>query len=314
MIRITAEETDQVEGKITRGLGGIYNIRLSSGENVSASARGVFRKAKITPTVGDNVSISSSGDPDVPYVIDRINKRKNSLIRPPVANVDVLILCFAVKDPEPDLKLLDKMLIICGILDIKPCIIFTKCDLNDSYGQSLFETYKNAGFDCFRSGIDEDIDPQKILETGGKGATFGFAGPSGVGKSTLCNGLLEGDVMKVGDISDRLKRGKHTTRHVELFDFFGGFIMDTPGFTSLSLFELGVEYKSVILGYPEISKEGENCRFDDCRHASERDCAVTANVGVTIDQGRYDRYREFEEELYQKRNEYTGRKKILYEQ
>ncbi len=90
--------------------------------------------------------------------------------------------------------------------------------------------------------------------------------------------------------------------------------MDTPGFTSLSLLELGVEYKSVILGYPEIAKEGLNCRFDDCRHASERDCSVIENVGVTIDEGRYSRYREFEEELYQKRNEYTGRKKFFYEQ
>ncbi|MBO7425537.1 MAG: ribosome small subunit-dependent GTPase A [Clostridiales bacterium] len=303
-----------MEGKITKGLGGIYSVRTSSGDTVSASARGIFRKAKITPTVGDNVIISPSGDPDVEYVIDKIEKRKNWLIRPPVANIDVLILCFAVKDPEPDLKLLDKMLIICGLLDIKPCIIFTKCDLNDEYGQSLFETYKKAGFDCFRSGIDEDIDPEEIIKVGGKNAIFGFAGPSGVGKSTLCNGLLEGDIMKVGDISDRLKRGKHTTRHVELFDFFGGFIMDTPGFTSLSLLELGVEYKSVILGYPEIAKEGLNCRFDDCRHASERDCSVIENIGVTIDEGRYSRYREFEEELYQKRNEYTGRKKFYYEQ
>ena len=303
-----------MEGKITKGLGGIYSVRTSSGDTVSASARGIFRKAKITPTVGDNVVISPSGDPDVEYVIDKIEKRKNWLIRPPVANIDVLILCFAVKDPEPDLKLLDKMLIICGLLDIKPCIIFTKCDLNDSYGQHLFETYSKAGFACFQSGIDEDVDPQQIIKVGGQNAIFGFAGPSGVGKSTLCNGLLEGDIMKVGDISDRLKRGKHTTRHVELFDFFGGFIMDTPGFTSLSLLELGVEYKSVILGYPEIAKEGLNCRFDDCRHASERDCAVIANVGNTIDEERYARYREFEEELYQKRNEYTGRKKFFYEQ
>ena len=113
-----------MEGKITKGLGGIYSVRTSSGDTVSASARGIFRKAKITPTVGDNVVISPSGDPDVEYVIDKIEKRKNWLVRPPVANIDVLILCFAVKDPEPDLKLLDKMLIICGLLDIKPCIIF----------------------------------------------------------------------------------------------------------------------------------------------------------------------------------------------
>lgn len=303
-----------MEGKITKGLGGIYSVRLHSGETVSASARGVFRKAKITPTIGDNVEISPSGDPDVEYVIDKILKRKNFLIRPPIANIDVLILCFAVKDPEPDLKLLDKMLIICGIIGIKPCVIFTKCDLDREYANKLYEIYSKAGFDCFMSGMEIDVSPEKLLELSGPETSFGFAGPSGVGKSTLCNGLLQGDVMKVGDISDRLKRGKHTTRHVELFDFFGGFIMDTPGFTSLSLFELGVEYKSVILGYPEIEKESLNCRFDDCRHVSERDCAVISEVGKTIDEGRYSRYLEFQEELYQKRNEYTGRKRFLYEQ
>lgn len=300
-----------MEGKITKGLGGIYTVRIPSGESVNASARGAFRKAKVTPTIGDDVMISPSGDPDVEYVIDKILPRRSYLVRPPIANVDTLLLCFAVKDPEPDLKLLDKMLIICGIINVKPCIIFTKSDLDEVYSNELLGIYRSAGFDCFKSGKNDKIDPKDILATSAEGATFGLAGPSGVGKSTLCNSLLEGEVMKVGDISDRLKRGKHTTRHVELFDFFGGFIMDTPGFTSLSLLELGVEYRSVILGYPEIAKEGENCRFDDCRHASERDCSVIASIGVTIDAGRYSRYREFEEELYLKRNEYTGRKKLL---
>lgn len=302
-----------IEGKITKGLGGIYGVKTSDGKEVNASCRGVFRKSKITPTIGDNVCISPSGDPDVEYVIDKILPRKSYLIRPSVANVDALLLCFAVKDPEPDLKLLDKMLIICALINVKPVIIFTKADLDKKEASNLFKIYSNAGFDCLISSEANPISANDIFEITGEEVCLGFAGPSGVGKSTLCNSLLEGDVMKVGGISERLKRGKHTTRHVELFDFYKGFIMDTPGFTSLSLFELGVEYKQVIKGYPEIEKEAQGCRFDDCRHITERDCAVRDCVGKTIDKGRYNRYVELEEELYNQRNDYSGRRKFYYE-
>lgn len=303
-------EVMSIKGKITKGLGGIYGVKLETGEVVNASCRGVFRKAKITPTIGDDVILSPSGDPDVEYVVDKILPRKSYLIRPAVANVDVLILCFAVKDPEPDLKLLDKMLIICALIKVKPIIVFTKCDLDMSEAERLKAIYSDAGFDCLLSSKDDAVTPDKLFSIVSKDLCFGFAGPSGVGKSTMCNNLLEGDVMKVGVISDRLKRGKHTTRHVELFDFFDGYIMDTPGFTSLSLFELGVEYKQVILGYPEIIRVSEECRFDDCRHISERDCAVIATVGDRISKERYDRYVELEEDLYSKRNDYNGRRKF----
>lgn len=300
-----------INGKITKGLGGIYGVKLESGETVNASMRGVFRKAKITPTIGDNVVLSPSGDPDVEYVVDKILPRKSYLIRPAVANVDVLLLCFAAKDPEPDLKLLDKMLIICALINVKPIIVFTKSDLDTNEANRLKGIYEAAGYDCLLSDKDTPIEAQTIFNLSSDDVCFGFAGPSGVGKSTLCNHLLEGDVMKVGNISDRLKRGKHTTRHVELFDFYNGYIVDTPGFTSLSLFDLGVEYKQVILGYPEITKVAEECRFDDCRHISERDCAVRESVGTRIDKDRYDRYVELEEDLYNKRNDYSGRRKFV---
>lgn len=302
-----------IEGKITKGLGGIYGVKTLDGSVVNASVRGVFRKSKITPTIGDNVVISPSGDPDVEYVIDKILPRKSYLIRPAVANVDVLLLCFAVKDPEPDLKLLDKMLVICALINVKPIIVFTKSDLDIDEANRLKTIYENAGFDCFLSFQETPVVAKDIFDKSSENVCFGFAGPSGVGKSTLCNSLLEGDVMKVGDISERLKRGKHTTRHVELFDFYKGFIMDTPGFTSLSLFELGVEYKQVIKGYPEIDLVAQECRFDDCRHISERDCAVRESVGDRIDEGRYNRYVELEEELYNLRNDYSGRRKFYYE-
>ena len=117
--------------------------------------------------------------------------------------------------------------------------------------------------------------------------------------------MLSGDVMLTGEVSSRLKRGKHTTRHVQLFDFGDDYIVDTPGFTSLSLYELGIEYTDVILGYPEIKKLSCGCRFDDCRHINEISCAVRGN----IDGGRYERYKEFYLELYELRNTYVGRLK-----
>lgn len=295
-----------MQGIITKGVGGVYEVKVTSGESfdgrVLCAARGGIRNRKITPAIGDNVVISETNDPDVPYIIDKICDRKNVLVRPPVANISTLILTFACKDPEPDLKLLDKMLIITATLDIKPVIVFTKGDLDMDNCSNLAKIYENCGYSVFISGTDDMISLDKIRDSLLPGIT-GFAGPSGVGKSTALNSILEGEHMKTGVVSDRLKRGKHTTRHVELFDFGDDFLVDTPGFTSLSLYELGITYSDVILGYPEISELSSGCKFDDCRHIGEKECAVRGN----IDQGRYDRYKEFYEELYALRNTYTGR-------
>lgn len=298
-----------MEGIITKGIGGQYEVKVTSdcdvkGERVICTARGGIRNKKLTPAIGDMVNIELSGDPDVPYVIQKIMPRKNILVRPPVANVSTIILTFACRDPEPDLKLLDKMLIVTSKLGIKPVIVFTKGDLAREECQMLYDTYRKAGYDVYMSSSDKLISVDELrpsLEHG----IVGFAGPSGVGKSTALNSILEGDHMETGEISSRLKRGKHTTRHVQLFDFGEDYIVDTPGFTSLSLYELGIEYGDVILGYPEIKKLSEGCRFDDCRHINETNCAVRGN----IDEGRYERYKEFYEELYQLRNTYVGRLK-----
>lgn len=299
-----------LDGLVTKGVGGTYTVLINgTTDRVLCQIRGGIRKKRITPAVGDYVVISESGDPDIPYIIEKISERKNSLVRPPVANVDFMVLTFAVKDPEPDLKLLDKMLIICSSLDIKPIVVFTKADLDPSEANRLYDIYIKAGYQCFVSNLDNPVDREHLKEIIGKGVA-GFAGPSGVGKSTLCNHLLEETTMLVGDISERLKRGKHTTRHVELFEYGEGFILDTPGFTSLDLFELGIDYEYVINGYPEIIEASEQCKFADCRHLNEKECHVLELLGSEIDQGRYDRYKEFYEELYAKRNDYTWRRKV----
>lgn len=293
------------EGIITKGVGGTYTVRVTKDDNRLCQIRGGIRHSKILPAVGDKVRIAPSGDPDIPYVLEKVLARKNSLVRPPLANIDNLILVFAVKEPEPDLKLLDKMLIICSTMDINPVIVFTKSDLDIDFANELYSTYKNAGYECYMSSPENRFSIEDAKRITNRGITS-FAGPSGVGKSTLCNHILGDDAMLVGDISERLGRGKHTTRHVELFEFSDGFLTDTPGFTSLDLFELGVEYKSVIGGYKEIERISCGCRFDDCRHIAERDCAVRESLGDEIDQGRYDRYKEFFEFLYSQRNNYTG--------
>ena len=301
------------EGIITKGVGGIYTVRLDTGdgetfERISCQIRGTFRNRGVTPQIGDRVVVGKSGDPDLPYVIDKILPRKNNLMRPPIANVDYLILTFSATNPEPDLTLLDKLLIICGNLDIVPIIVFTKEDLGEKEASDLALTYTEAGYKVFVSSNSKPVTQEDISSITGSGIAA-FAGPSGVGKSTLCNSILGRNIMDVGEISERLKRGKHTTRHVELFDFGEGFITDTPGFTSLSLLNLDIDYRTVRLGYPEIMRYEGKCRFDDCRHISEAGCSVTDALSKgMISRSRYERYASFNEELYGERNNYHRRK------
>lgn len=294
----------QKNGIITKGVGGVYTVRCEDGQIRLCQIRGNIRLKKISPLVGDRVLTGESGDPDIPFVLEKILPRKNFLVRPPLANIDNLFLIFSCADPVPDLKLLDKMLIICGKLKIDPVIIFSKADKDERACEELVKIYKDAGFACFSRGIDDEISGEITSRL--SGCLTGLAGPSGVGKSTFCNKLLGESTMLVGDISDRLKRGKHTTRHAELFEYGDGFITDTPGFTSLDLFDVGVLYTDVSGGFPEMVKASRECRFADCRHIAERDCKVRDLIGSGIDEGRYLRYREFYEYLYSRRPNSAG--------
>ncbi len=276
-------------GRITKGIGGSYTILLDNGESVFAKPRGIFRNRKVIPTVGDFCEVEPSGDPDIPYTIVSIGERRNLLVRPSVANIDVLIIAVSTANPEPDLKLLDKLLILCPKLDIEPLIWLTKTDLSREKADTLIKEYSDAGFHVVESSQEEmlpDEQIQKIFE----GHTVGVAGQSGVGKSTLCHRLTGMDHIEVGDISERLKRGKHTTRHVELFPFRGGFLIDTPGFSSLDVDRIGIEEADLIEGYPELLRIAGKCRFQDCRHTGELGCRIEESG---ISEGRLARYREF---------------------
>ena len=304
-------ETEAIRGVITKGVGGVYTVRFfneGSYEYVQCAARGAFRLKGIKPAIGDRVSIMSSGDPDVPYVITDIENRTSFIARPPVANLSIMLLTFSVTNPEPDLTLLDKMLLVCSLRDIKPVIIFTKSDLNEDDGDRLCSVYTKAGYEVLLSSPVKPLTKSDLKDIIGDGIAA-FAGPSGVGKSTLCNSLLGIDLMQTGEVSAKIKRGRHTTRHVELFDFGEGFITDTPGFTSLSLLQLGIGYKEVPAGYPEIYKFTGKCKYDDCRHIKEEGCVVREALSLgQIGEERYNRYREFSEELYNERNNYKRRK------
>jgi len=305
-------EAELFRGVITKGVGGQYTVRFKVNDKIEyaqCAARGQFRLKGIKPAIGDSVTIMPSGDPDVEYVITDIEDRTSFIARPPVANLSIMLLTFSVTDPEPDLTLLDKMLLVCSLRDIKPVIIFTKSDLNGNDSEMLCSVYTKAGYEVLVSSPQRPITKSDLKDIIGDGIAA-FAGPSGVGKSTLCNSLLGIDLMQTGEVSAKIKRGRHTTRHVELHEFFDGFICDTPGFTSLSLEDQGVDYRDVLYGYPEITAIATGCRFDDCSHRKEDGCVVrNALDDGLIDPGRYGRYTSFYTELYDNRNNYRHRRK-----
>ena len=279
--------------RILKCVGGQYLLAGQDGETGSASARGLFRKDGQTPTPGDLVETDPSGDPDLPWRITRILHRRNFLIRPTVANLDCLIITVSAADPAPDFQLADKLLTVCLVHQIEPILCITKTDLPDNLADRVEQIYAKTGITIIRSNPDDQSSHARLREIL-RGRVVSFAGQSGVGKSTLLNQLF-GDVrMATGEISDRIGRGKHTTRHVELFPFLGGYLADTPGFTSLEMSELGVLGSDLVTGYPELARIEGQCRFVGCRHLGELGCALNND---TIDPDRLSRYRHFREEL-----------------
>lgn len=255
-------------GIITKGIGGFYYV-LSNSEIFECKARGVFRKEKITPMVGDNVEIEVKGGKGS---IVKILPRKNELVRPAVANVDTLVLVVAATSPEPNLMLIDKMLVYAEKCGITAVICINKTDLTQR--DDIKDIYENAGYRviCTSAEKDENLDELKELI---KGRVTAFSGLSGVGKSSILNILTDAN-METGSLSEKIERGKHTTRHVELISISDGFVFDTPGFSSLELPELTLEELSEC--FPEIDKYSGDCKFRGCSHIKDQGCAVKAAV------------------------------------
>lgn len=286
-----------MQGKIIRGIGGFYYVHAEDGIVYECRAKGIFRKEKIKPLPGDNVEISPVQDEEKPAGnVDAILPRKNVLIRPAVANVDQALVVFAAASPKPNLNLLDRFLISMEQQQIPVVICFNKTDLVDVKEEELLrDTYAHSyPVQLISAANGEGIEEvQRLLD----GKTTVVAGPSGVGKSSLTNHLQPHVQMEVGDISRKIERGRHTTRHTELIYLRPHtYFLDTPGFSSLYL--TGIAYEELWQYFPEFVSYEPYCRFQGCMHISEPDCAVKEALAEgKIAASRYENYVMLAEEL-----------------
>lgn len=289
-----------MQGKIIRGIAGFYYVHTADGV-YECKARGVFRKDNRKPLVGDDVLMDVVDPEEKKGNIVELLERKSELIRPAVANVDQALVIFAVMNPEPNFNLLDRFLILMAQQGL-PCVIcFNKADLDqEGKAQEAYEIYKNSGCKILVFSAKEGKGTEE-LEALLKGKTTTVAGPSGVGKSTLINSLQKSVVMETGAVSEKIKRGKHTTRHTELIAIDKDtYILDTPGFSSLGLFDL--EKEDLAGFYPEFIPFEKYCRFGGCSHISEPDCGVKEALQESkISSVRYENYCLLYEELKQKK-------------
>lgn len=272
-----------MEGIIIKNISNDYTVRVNNCEYI-CKPRGKFRASHISPLVGDRVIIDEKNH----YLLE-ILERKNSLVRPPIANIDQAVVVMSIAEPDFSDNLLDKLLTVITFRKVKPVICFTKLDLlkeEEKEKQLEFmDYYHKIGYEVYQN---SDIT---TLETIFKNKTTVFTGQSGAGKSTLLNKLNADLDLKTDEISKALGRGKHTTRHVELLDVAGGLIADTPGFSSLELLEM--KPSDIRDSFIEFDNYKSECKYHDCMHDKEDNCAVKKEVGINILQSRYENYIKF---------------------
>lgn len=286
-----------MQGKIIKGIAGFYYVHVENAGVYECKARGIFRKDNIKPLVGDNVELEVLNEAEKKGNITKLLQRESELIRPAVANVEQALIIFSITKPAPSLNLLDRFLVMMQRQNL-PCIIcFNKQDIAvEKEKAELREAYEKCGCRVLFVSVYKKEGLSELKEML-HGKTTTVAGPSGVGKSSLINELQGGSVMETGCISEKIERGRHTTRHSELlFLGEGTYIMDTPGFSSLSLFD--VEKENLSECYPEFDEYVAGCRFRGCAHISEPDCGVKrALESGRISRIRYENYKLLYEEL-----------------
>ena len=286
-----------MQGKIVKGISGFYYVHVVESGIYECKAKGIFRQQKMKPLVGDDVEIDIISEEKKTGNVAAILPRKNALIRPAVANVDQALLIFAAASPHPNFNLLDRFLVMMGRQDVPVILCFNKCDLiTEEHEQEIASIYEASGCKILFVSAKKELglkELQEILE----GKTTTVAGPSGVGKSSLINLLAPEACMETGEISKKIERGRHTTRHAELIQLKGdGYIMDTPGFSSLYLPEM--EKEELQDCYPEFAAFEPYCRFQGCSHISEPDCGVKEALSEgKIHPVRYENYCQLYGEL-----------------
>lgn len=286
-----------MQGKIIKGIAGFYYVHSAGNTLYECKAKGVFRQQKIKPLVGDDVCIDITDEEKKLGNIVQILPRRNELIRPAVSNIDQALVIFAAAKPNPQFNLLDRFLVLMRYQRVPVVICFNKCDLvSDEERQKLSAIYRDCEsrvlFSSAKTG--EGIEALKTIL---KDHTTAVAGPSGVGKSSLVNAVSPDIQMETGEISRKIERGKHTTRHSQLIHISEGtYLMDTPGFSSLYI--PGMEKEDLSSFYPEFTEYEPYCRFGGCSHISEPDCGVKQALAEgKIHPVRYENYRMLYEEL-----------------
>ena len=292
-----------LNGKIIKGIGGFYYVDTENGL-YECRARGIFRKEKITPLVGDRVVISVVDEENKKGVVEEIDERDTELVRPPIANVDKALIVFAIKNPSPNLSLLDRFIVLAEKENLEIVIILTKADLDDGEElNKIKEIYELSGYKVIPVSNRQKLNIDKVKEEL-NGNVVVFAGPSGVGKSSLLNEIDQNFELQTGEVSDKIKRGKHTTRHAELLKLeCGGMVADTPGFSSLTLDDIDeTELKEYFIEFNDFN----DCRFGSrCIHENEPSCSVKEAVeNGEISKKRYDSYIQLLNEIRQGKRRY----------
>ena len=281
-------------GIIIKAISGFYYV-FSNEIIFECKARGNFRKAEVSPVVGDSVEFSVISENK--GVVEKILPRKNLLVRPIIANIDKLFIISSYKTPAPDLLIIDRLTAVCAYNNIEPIIVFNKCDMGDF--SEFKRIYESSGFKTYVVSAENNVGLDGITDEL-VGCTSAFSGNSGVGKSSILNAVFPDLTLKTGEVSEKLGRGRHTTRHTELYPHkYGGFVADTPGFSSFEVDNSDYDFKIHLAEcFLEFNEYVDFCRFTGCSHTCEKGCAVLDAVAKgNIEKSRHNSYKTIYDEL-----------------